>query len=76
MIWTERLSWSKILSGELPYGWMHDVVHVTNAVIRRVDPFHEVQINMDGFLRPLSSRCLAREPGVRPSIFETMTILK
>ncbi|OJA13111.1 hypothetical protein AZE42_11622 [Rhizopogon vesiculosus] len=73
-IYTFDCVMAQILSGKLSYGWMHKEVDIIGAFIRRADPFYGVQINV--FLRQLSSRYLARKPGECPSIFEIMTILK
>lgn len=69
------LSWSKILTGNEPYGWITNATQVLSAVLRGLRPFRGVKINMNETHRDLSSQCLSREPEQRPSIVEVTNIV-
>jgi serine/threonine protein kinase len=67
------LSWSKILSGKEPY-WGGNAVEIIKQKLE-LEPFDGVEINMNETQRDLSSRCLSREPEMRPSIIEITDIV-
>jgi len=50
-------------------------MQIIGAIIRGLGPFDGVEINMNETHRDLSSKCLSREPEVRPSIIEIIDVV-
>ncbi|OJA20095.1 hypothetical protein AZE42_07712, partial [Rhizopogon vesiculosus] len=70
------LSWYKIFSGEEPYSWIKQAVHVITAITRGREPFkRRVNIVIDEVYELLSSRCLSKIPEQRPPIAEITAIV-
>ncbi|KAJ8589878.1 kinase-like protein [Rhizopogon salebrosus TDB-379] len=65
----------QILSGKEPYARIKNVERVVGAIVLGMAPFHAVQIDMNVSHRQLSSQCLSREPGRRPSIVHITTTM-